>query len=120
MRILLKIEEFGLFSLSMFLFAQLDFSWWWYILLFFAPDASMVGYAWGPGTGAIVYNFVHHKALAVGLYILGSLIGMQVLELAGLILLGHSSLDRVLGYGLKYPDSFHTTHLGLIGKPRDA
>ncbi len=120
MRNLLKIEEFGLFALSAFLFAQLDYAWWWYPLLFFAPDASMVGYVWGPGPGAIVYNFVHHKALSVGLYVLGALVGVQALELTGLILLGHSSLDRVFGYGLKYPDSFHTTHLGLIGKPQDA
>jgi hypothetical protein len=28
----------------------------------------------------------------------------------------HSSLDRVLGYGLKYPDAFQNTHLGRIGK----
>jgi hypothetical protein len=38
--------------------------------------------------------------------------------LAGTILLGHSSLDRVLGYGLKYPDSFQNTHLGVIGRKR--
>ncbi|MEJ7830333.1 MAG: DUF4260 family protein [Segetibacter sp.] len=28
----------------------------------------------------------------------------------------HISLDRVLGYGLKYNDSFSNTHLGVIGK----
>ena len=36
--------------------------------------------------------------------------------LGGLILFGHSSMDRILGYGLKYPDSFEHTHLGMIGK----
>jgi hypothetical protein len=35
--------------------------------------------------------------------------------LAGIILLGHSSLDRVLGYGMKYTDSFRLTHLDWIG-----
>jgi uncharacterized protein DUF4260 len=38
------------------------------------------------------------------------------LSLVGTILLGHSSLDRVFGYGLKYPDAFQNTHLGVIGK----
>jgi hypothetical protein len=38
------------------------------------------------------------------------------LQLIGVILLGHSSLDRALGYGLKYEDSFQNTHLGRIGK----
>jgi hypothetical protein len=115
-RILLKIEEFALFCLTIFLFGRLAYAWWVYPLLLFAPDLSMAGYLGGARLGAIVYNFVHHKALAVGLYVLGAMAGSQILQLAGLILLGHSSLDRVLGYGLKYPESFHTTHLGLIGK----
>ncbi|MBC8508108.1 MAG: DUF4260 family protein [Anaerolineales bacterium] len=39
-----------------------------------------------------------------------------IIQLIGVIMLGHSSLDRVIGYGLKYPDSFQHTHLGMIGK----
>jgi hypothetical protein len=31
-------------------------------------------------------------------------------------LFGHSNMDRLLGYGLKYPDAFQNTHLGVIGK----
>ncbi len=31
-------------------------------------------------------------------------------------LFAHSSMDRMLGYGLKYEDSFGNTHLGMIGK----
>jgi hypothetical protein len=31
-------------------------------------------------------------------------------------LFGHSAFDRMLGYGMKYTDSFQHTHLGLIGK----
>lgn len=46
---------------------------------------------------------------------LGAAVNNPALQLAGLILLGHSSLDRVLGYGLKYADSFKHTHLGWIG-----
>ena len=34
--------------------------------------------------------------------------------LAGIILFGHSSFDRILGYGLKYTDSFKNTHLGSL------
>ncbi|MDA1193538.1 MAG: DUF4260 family protein, partial [Candidatus Poribacteria bacterium] len=29
----------------------------------------------------------------------------------GAILIGHSAFDRLLGYGLKYPDAFKHTHL---------
>ena len=31
-------------------------------------------------------------------------------------LYGHSSFDRVLGYGLKHEDAFQNTHLGRIGR----
>jgi hypothetical protein len=48
--------------------------------------------------------------------VLGGSSGVQWLQLVGLILLGHSSLDRVFGYGLKYADSFRHTHLGWIGR----
>lgn len=118
MKNLLKLEEFLLFCLALFLFEQLDYPGWLYALLFLTPDLSMVGYLSGPRLGAIVYNFVHHKGLAIGLYIFGTLLGLAPLQLAGLVLLGHSSLDRVFGYGLKYPDAFHSTHLGLIGKQK--
>jgi len=32
------------------------------------------------------------------------------------VLYGHSSFDRLCGYGLKYVDDFKHTHLGWIGK----
>ncbi|HEY2386937.1 MAG TPA: DUF4260 family protein, partial [Candidatus Binatia bacterium] len=35
-----------------------------------------------------------------------------------LIWLAHIGMDRLLGYGLKYPTSFHHTHLGRIGTRR--
>ena len=31
-------------------------------------------------------------------------------------LFGHSSFDRIMGYGLKHEDAFQNTHLGKIGK----
>jgi hypothetical protein len=118
MQNLLKLEEFFLFALSLFLFSQLDYGWGWYALLFLAPDLSMVGYLVNPGVGAWIYNLVHHKGLAAALYVLGSLLSVPWLMFAGTILLGHSSLDRVFGYGLKYPDAFQNTHLGRIGNSR--
>lgn len=116
MKTLIQLEGLALFGLSIFLFAQLDYAWWWYPVLFFIPDLSMVGYLGGTRTGAIVYNFIHHHALSIGLYVLGFLAGLSVLQLAGVILLGHSNLDRMLGYGLKHSDSFQNTHLGVLGK----
>ena len=120
MNTLLKLEELSLLGLSLFLFSGLDYSWGWYALLFFSPDLSMIGYLWNPRFGSWTYNLIHHKGLAVALYILGYLTTNAVLQFAGTLLLGHSSFDRVFGYGLKYPDAFKNTHLGVIGKQNGA
>ncbi len=115
MKNLTRLEELFLAILAFYLFTLLPIRWWWFFVLLLAPDISMVGYLLGPRAGAIVYDVVHHKAVSVALYILGGLLGIAWLQAAALILFAHSSLDRVLGYGLKYGDSFQHTHLGLIG-----
>jgi Domain of unknown function (DUF4260) len=116
MQYLLKAEELAMFLTTLVLFRRLDFSWWWYPLLIFTPDISMAGYLLGNKAGAILYNFIHHKALALGIWVYGMARGLETWQLAGLILFGHSSLDRFLGYGLKYYAGFPFTHLGQIGK----
>jgi hypothetical protein len=116
MKKLIKLEELGEFLFSIYLFSLLPYPWWFYPLFFFAPDLSMVGYLAGPRLGAITYNLIHHKALSLSLFVVGSLLHIPVLSLIGVIILGHSSLDRVMGYGLKFSDSFGHTHLGAIGR----
>ena len=116
MKNLLKLEELFLFGLALFLFSQLEYGWVWYVLLFLAPDLSMIGYLANPRVGSWTYNMIHHKGLAVAAYVLGYLLSTPWLMFAGTLLLGHSSLDRVFGYGLKYPDAFQNTHLGRIGR----
>ena len=118
MKRLVLFEEAFLVILSVFMFSRLHYPWWMFLVLFFAPDLSMVGYAAGSRVGAFVYNFFHHRAIAVVAYVLGALWGYESAQLAGVIMLGHSSFDRVFGYGLKYPDSFNHTHLGWIGKSK--
>lgn len=116
MKSLLKLEELFLFGLALFLFSGLEYGWGWFALLFFAPDLSMLGYLANPRLGAWTYNLIHHKGLSAALYVLGYLLATSWLMFAGMILLGHSSLDRVLGYGLKHEDAFQNTHLGRIGR----
>jgi hypothetical protein len=117
---LIKLEELGLFLLSILLFTQLDYGWWVYLALLLAPDLGMIGYVFGPVVGATAYDLTHHKGLAIALYAVGVLAAIPPLSLAGIIMIGHSSLDRVLGYGVKYSDSFQHTHLGWIGRVREA
>jgi hypothetical protein len=116
MKYLVKLEELSLFGLALFLFSQLDYGWGTYALLFLAPDLSMIGYLMNPHLGAWTYNLIHHKGLSVTLYVCGFLLSIPWLMLVGVVLLGHSSLDRVFGYGLKHEDAFQNTHLGKVGR----
>ena len=116
MKNLLKLEELFMFALSIFFFPKLNFAWWWYPVLLFTPDFSMLGYLINPQIGAWTYNFIHHKALGISIFVLGIVLASQPIQLTGLILFGHSSMDRVMGYGLKHTDSFQDTHLGMIGR----
>lgn len=116
MKNLLTLEELGQFCLSVFLFSRLEYSWWIFPLFLLLPDVSMIGYIINPKTGAWLYNFFHHKLIAVIAMMIGYSLKIPILELSGIILFGHSSMDRIFGYGLKFSDDFRHTHLGWIGK----
>ncbi len=112
----IKLEELVLFILGVFLFSTLNYEWWWFLVLILLPDVSMIGYAFGNKIGAYLYNIFHHKAVAILVYLTGVYLDNSHIQLIGIIFFSHSALDRMLGYGLKYPISFHHTHLGKIGK----
>lgn len=113
---LLKLEEIGQFFLSIILFYQLGYVWWVFPVCLLLPDLSMIGYLFNTKTGAVLYNFFHHKLVAIATLILGFWLNQSLLTLAGIILFGHSAMDRIFGYGLKFNDHFKNTHLGWIGK----
>jgi len=113
----LRWEEAALLLLSLFLFRlQSPYAWWVFAACFLLPDISMLAYLVNNRIGARVYNLFHHKGVAIGIYLLGYYLGNDVCLFTGLLLLGHASFDRVMGYGLKYTTAFHDTHLGKIGK----
>ena len=116
MQTTLKIEELFMFILGIFMFNQLDFNWWWFIVLILTPDISMLGYIINTRIGALLYNVFHHKGIAILTYFIGFYIQNEILQLIGIILFSHASFDRIFGYGLKFSDSFKNTHLGKIGK----
>jgi len=116
MKKVLKIEELVMFGFSIFLFCQLSFDWWWYLLLFLAPDIGFIGYAINTRVGAFLYNILHHKGIALSLYVIGVYLNETYFQLIGVVFFGHAAFDRALGYGLKYSSSFNNTHLGKIGK----
>ncbi len=116
MKGILKLEEAAIFLICIFLFSKLDFAWWWFPALLFLPDIGMIGYIINPKIGAFTYNLLHHRLLASLVAVYSLTYGNEYWQIAAIILFAHISLDRVLGYGLKYNDSFNNTHLGVIGK----
>ena len=123
MKNVLKLEEAAMLVLSIYALNLFHVSWWVYLLLLIAPDISCIGYAAGSKVGAVCYNLFHHKAIAIIIFIIGLYLMFDSLELTGIILFGHSSMDRMLGYGLKLEKGFKYTHLGVMpgdSKKRDS
>lgn len=115
---MLKSEELLLFLGAMYLFTQLSFSWWVFVVLLLVPDISMLGYFHSNKWGARLYNLIHHRGLAVVVLVGGYEVANEWLLLSGVILFAHTTLDRVWGYGLKYEDAFEHTHLGMIKRSK--
>lgn len=111
----IKIEEAAMFGMAIYLNSSLPFECWVFWAFFLAPDLGMLGYLVNPRIGSITYNLFHHKGIAIVCYLAGYFLIIHEFTLAEMVLFGHSSIDRMLGYGLKYPDNFKHTHLGWIG-----
>lgn len=116
MKNLLKTEELLVFIVCLFAFSLLDLSWWWFAGCILLPDIGMIGYLHNNKTGAWTYNLFHHKGIAAVIVTTGYLLENDWFIFAGLVLFAHASMDRMLGYGLKYEKGFKFTHLGEIGK----
>ena len=114
MRELIKSEELLAFVSTLIAFHYLPFPGWYFPLLLFVPDVSIIGYLVSPRVGAVTYNVAHHKGLALIIGGLGIAVSIPWMQLVGLIMFAHSSFDRLLGFGLKHLDSFKHTHLGNL------
>lgn len=84
------------------------------MILFLIPDLSMVGYLFGKEMGAGIYNLVHNYILAIILLFIGGQISSNTMTMLGVTLLAHVSLDRLLGFGLKYDSKFRDTHMQKV------
>ena len=113
---LLRLEGLALLAGSLALYAQLDGTWWWIPVLFLVPDLAALGYLAGPRIGAMAYNAVHATMLPTALGIIGLAVDSRTTMLLALIWLFHIGVDRLAGYGLKFPDQFGNTHLGSKGR----
>jgi Domain of unknown function (DUF4260) len=121
MKTTLKLEETAMAAVGIYFLTiyNLGLPVWLWVILFFTPDISMLGYLIHTKVGAVVYNLFHHKGIAVALAVTGYILHNDIASAIGILLFAHSSFDRMLGFGLKYPDSFQNTHLGKIGEQKN-
>lgn len=116
MKNLLKLESLGLFALSIWAYiAFFPNQWGTFAWLILAPDLSFLAIILSKKIGLHVYNLFHHQGLIALTIILGFYWPIPLLLQISIIFMAHSTIDRVLGYGLKL-ESFDYTHLGWIGK----
>jgi hypothetical protein len=106
----LRLEGLAVAVLAAVLYARTDATWWLFAALWLVPDLSMMGYFVGPRLGANCYNAVHSYLLPTALGIAALLFQPAALPFA-MIWFNHIGVDRLLGYGLKYPTAFEHTHL---------
>ena len=131
MKNLLRSEELAQFLLCLVALIVMDVPWWVYPILVLGPDIGMLGYLVNTHVGAIAYNVLHHKGIAILMGGIGVVLGLMsvhgpefrsvdtLMYLAAIILYGHACMDRIFGYGLKFGDNFHHTHLGWIGSIKE-
>jgi hypothetical protein len=88
-------------------------SWWIFAVFFLAPDLCLLGYAARRhlAMAAALYNAAHTYLLPLALGGWSWWTNAHAGEAAAAIWIAHIALDRMLGFGLKYPEGFKPTHL---------
>lgn len=119
----LRVEGLAALAAATLLYWHFRLNWFWFGVLFLAPDLSMLGYLAGTRIGAWIYNLAHTYAAAVVVLAAGLISDLagaprHALLGVGLIWCAHIGFDRALGYGLKSPEGFRFTHLGKVGREK--
>jgi hypothetical protein len=107
----LRLEGLCVAALSAILYARTGSSWWLFAALWLAPDLSFFGYLAGPRLGSHCYNAVHSYLLPATFAAVAIVFHQKACLPCVLIWCNHIGVDRLVGYGLKYPSGFGFTHL---------
>ena len=113
-QVLLHVEGAAVFITALVLYAQSGLSWWWFALLLFAPDLSMIGYLRNEAIGSLLYNIIHTYVLPIALGLTAWWFNFELGWQLAIIWLAHIGMDRLVGYGLKYPENFKATHFSKV------
>ncbi|MFD2625062.1 DUF4260 domain-containing protein [Salibacterium salarium] len=113
-KILLRIEGLVVLGLSIYFYFYLQFSWLIFIILLLTPDLSALGYLRNNKVGSILYNLFHTYSIPAVILMSGLLVHNSISLMISLIWVAHIGMDRMMGYGLKYPSKFQDTHFDRI------
>jgi hypothetical protein len=113
-KLLLHLEGGVVLVGALAAYAYLGANGWLFVALLLAPDLSALGYLAGPRVGSVAYNLAHTYAWPALLLGIGFAAGAPLVLSLGWIWAAHIGMDRLVGYGLKYPTAFKDTHLGRV------
>jgi hypothetical protein len=86
--------------------------WWLFAVLFLVPDFSLAGYLLpDKRLAALLYNAIHSYLLPLLLAFVAWRLAELRLGQITAIWIAHIAFDRLLGYGLKFPQAFKPTHI---------
>ena len=112
-----RIEAAAILAAALAAHGALGFSWGVFAACFFLPDLSILFYLANPRTGGAAYNLAHFFLWPVLVGAVGVLGASPLAQQVALIWAAHIAFDRALGWGLKYPESFCHTDMGLKSLP---
>ena len=115
--VLLRLESLLVLSATVLAYSlALHGPWWLFAALFLLPDLSLAGYLFpDKRIAALLYNAIHSYLLPL-LLALGAwrLADLRLGQIAA-IWIAHIAFDRLLGFGLKFPQAFKPTHIQSAG-----
>lgn len=85
-----------------------------FLVLLLVPDLSALGYLKNVKIGSVIYNIFHTYTFPATILISGLLIDSSYALMISLIWIAHIGMDRLFGYGLKYPTTFQDSHLNRV------
>ena len=112
--LLLRLEGLTVLIAAIVAYAHQGGSIWLFLALLLAPDIAMLAYKINVRIGSIAYNALHFYALPIVLAGVALATSQPTLLLIALIWFAHIGMDRVMGFGLKYPTEFKDTHMQRV------
>ena len=108
------MEGFIVLALCLYFYAYFQFNWIVFAVLLLAPDLSALGYLKNVKVGSVLYNIFHTYTIPLVIMIVCIWIQYDPVLMMSFIWIAHIGMDRMFGYGLKYPTTFQDTHLNRV------